>query len=330
MSTLFSFLLANLFSTTAENVETLPLAVELAEQTNDLDVVVISDLNGSYGSLEYGKRVHFAVQKIITEKPDVVLITGDMVAGQKPNLNYRGMWRSFHRAVTKPLHEAGIPVMVTPGNHDASAYKKYANERRIFAKEWIKYKPDVEYIDDTHYPYRYAFMMEDTLFVSLDDTRAGSLGAEQELWLDEILATDAENKVVYGHLPLYPFAKKKVNEVIGDPYVEQLFNKHGVDIFISGHHHAYYPGQRGNLQLLSTPCLGSGARQLINSERSPSRGYVSFTIHNGELEELEAWSGKGLSKPIDRKTLPFYVGTEEFQIWRDDLVLQHEKWHPSH
>ena len=105
----------------------LPLLVLLsgAAPPVPLRVVVISDLNGSYGSTTYAARVADAVEVIVEMRPDLVISTGDMVAGQRqPHLTeaeVRAMWAAFHRTVTAPLEAAGIPLAVTPGNHDASA-----------------------------------------------------------------------------------------------------------------------------------------------------------------------------------------------------------------
>ena len=49
----------------------------------ELHVIVIADLNSSYGSTDYRADVHRAVDEIIARRPDVVLTTGDMVAGQR-------------------------------------------------------------------------------------------------------------------------------------------------------------------------------------------------------------------------------------------------------
>ena len=60
----------------------------LTRAAGALDVVVISDLNGSYGSVRYDARVKNAVARIIEMDPDLVISTGDMVAGQrKPHLS---------------------------------------------------------------------------------------------------------------------------------------------------------------------------------------------------------------------------------------------------
>ena len=70
-------------------------------------IVIISDINGSYGSTEYHSRVHNAVEAIIKLKPDLVISAGDMVAGQKQPLldqeHLDRMWASFNRVVADPL-----------------------------------------------------------------------------------------------------------------------------------------------------------------------------------------------------------------------------------
>jgi len=42
-------------------------------------------------------------------------------------------------------------------------------------------------------------------------------------------------------------------------------------VHISGHHHAYFPGHRGQLELLHTGALGSGPRPLLNSNLAPQK-----------------------------------------------------------
>ena len=79
-----------------------------------LEIVVISDLNGPYGQIGLNPRVRVAVARIIECKPDLVISTGDMVAGQQPypkldDQALHNMWTEFHRTVTEPLAAAGIP-----------------------------------------------------------------------------------------------------------------------------------------------------------------------------------------------------------------------------
>lgn len=283
-------------------------------------IVVLSDLNGSYGSTEYSSTVHAAVSRVIAMNPDLVLSTGDMVAGQMAGLDYEAMWDGFHAAVSDRLATAGIPFAVTPGNHDASAYSSFAMERSTFVAEWQVRRPDLEFVDDAHYPLRYAFRLGPALFVSLDDTTVGHLGSEQMSWLEDLLIThDAAVKIVYGHVPLYPFAVGRETEYIGDANLENMLNRHEVDLFLSGHHHAYYPGRRGSLRLVSMACQGSGPRALIGGDGSVSRSILLFEIDADGIHELDAYGGSGYDQPIARATLPPYVNEGELRIDRDDL-----------
>lgn len=277
-----------------------------------LRVAVLSDLNGSYGSTEYGRSVHAAVQHLIQDPPDLVLITGDMVAGQAPGLDYEAMWLGFQRAVTTPLLEAGVPIAVTPGNHDASGYARFAEERAIFVRTWSgALRAPLAYLDDEHYPLRYSFEMGDALFIALDATTAAPLDAEQRQWVAEQLAQHAPThpvRVVFGHLPIHPFAEGRENEILADAALEQLFEAHDVDLYLSGHHHAYFPGQKNNVGYVSMPCLGGGPRRLVGLETRSALGLVRFEVASSALQSLDAYPAPSFLDPIDRRSLPDRVG----------------------
>lgn len=292
-------------------------------ERNELHVIVISDLNGSYGSLDYRQDVHRAVEEIIARRPDVVLSTGDMVAGQREGLDYRGMWQGFHEAVTIPLKEAGIPFLITPGNHDGAGTPRFAHERAIFVDEWEIHRPKVTFVDDTHYPTRYSAVVGPVFFISLDSTTVGPLSRDQMRWLEVQLkrAANYPVKIVFGHVPLYAVAYNKQREIIGDPALEALFNKHGVQAYISGHHHAYYPGARGSLRLVSMPCLGSGLRRLIATNQGYSpRGFVEFVAAEGGLYDLDSWKGPDFKEVVSRDELPAKIGLAKGPLVRDDLL----------
>ena len=294
----------------------------LLAHAEPLDVIVISDLNSSYGSVSYNDEIHDSVQYIIDQRPDLVLVTGDMVAGQKEGLPYEAMWSVFHNAVTIPLEEHNIPIFVTPGNHDASGYMKYAMERSIFVEEWLAFTPDVEFITGSNYPLYYAFVAENTLFVSLDNTRPGSLGSEQTQWLDQVLEQPYQNKIVFGHLPTVPFVERKKNEYLMQPDINPLFQEHNVDLYISGHHHAYYPGTYQSLSMLSMPCLGSGSRHLFDSETQSHKGIVELQIHNRRIT-YEGLNAADNFSVIPRSSLPEVLDTPLGLIYRDDIPRSH-------
>ncbi|MDX9724676.1 MAG: metallophosphoesterase, partial [Myxococcota bacterium] len=107
---------------------------------------IISDVNGSYGSTHYSEDVDQAVDRIIELAPDLVVCTGDMVAGQSQGLDYASMWEAFHESVSDRLFDASIPLAVCPGNHDASAFPQYALERLHFRNAWKHRVPELKYL----------------------------------------------------------------------------------------------------------------------------------------------------------------------------------------
>ncbi len=121
-----------------------PLAT-VASENPRLRIAVISDLNHSYGSIGYDPPVRSAIKRVIELKPDVVLCTGDMIAGQRtaPKLNRKrleAMWQAFHETVTLPLRNTGIPFAPSAGNHDASASPGFQLERDVYREQWEKNK----------------------------------------------------------------------------------------------------------------------------------------------------------------------------------------------
>jgi 3',5'-cyclic AMP phosphodiesterase CpdA len=144
-------------------------------------MAVISDMNGAYGSTLYRPEVSAAVEKVIALKPDLVLSTGDMVAGQRAGLDYAAMWSSFHRIVSDPIAQAQLSFAVTPGNHDASAFSEFVGERAMFQKSWrgrqeksLEANSKSRCLDCSKFPFRYSLTVGDVLVLALDATRPGA------------------------------------------------------------------------------------------------------------------------------------------------------------
>jgi len=293
-----------------------------ASLAGPLLLVVISDLNSSYGSTTYNPRITTAINRIIEMKPDLVISTGDMVAGQRrPHLSkkeVRAMWASFHKTVSDPLAKAGIPFAVTPGNHDASAYGGFKRERQIFRDEWSKRKPDLAYVDDDNYPFFYAFDLQGVRFVSLDATTLGPLRDGQDERLKG-LATDGRLLVTFSHLPLWPVAQGREKEIIGDKALEALFLRLDVQMHLSGHHHAYYPGRKDGMLYVAQANLGGTARKLIGETR---KGPASFTVLEFEADgqvKVSALRAPDFRTEVDLKDLPKQIQFGDAALTRMDL-----------
>jgi acid phosphatase type 7 len=290
-----------------------------------LRVVVLSDLNGAYGSTSYSSTVKAAVSAATgTLKPDLVVITGDMVAGQQAGLNYNAMWSAFHAAVTTPLLAAGIPVAVTPGNHDGSAYSSFAAERAIFEQQWkaAARVPKVTFIDKTHYPLYYSFTLKGVFFLSLDATTVGPLPSAVRTWVAAQLAAAKSYpiKIAFGHVPLFPVTVGRETEVLGDAPLASVFAQNGLTLLLTGHHHGYYPGVSSKVHQISQPCVGDGPRPLIGTSAATPQGLVRIDITNGKVSSIEALRGATFSQILPRSTLPASLKYGSSTLVRDDLA----------
>lgn len=319
-------------SATARTLGTfLPLAMLLlaglgASAEAGLRIAVISDMNGAYGSTGYRPTVNRAIARILEIRPDLVVSTGDMVAGQRrPHLSrseVERMWSAFHAEVSEPLAAAGIPLVVTPGNHDASAYPGFAQERDIFEQQWSKRPPSVSFLDKTGYPFRYAFAANDVLFVSLDVTRIGPLSAEAMDWLRDLLEAHGaafKHRVVFSHLPLWPVAHGRETEHIGDPEMQATLEDLGIDLYLSGHHHAFYPGAKGGVTFVAQACLGAGPRRLLGAASRAPRGFALVEFSDDTLH-ITALTGEDMATPLDWRTLPPRISSPVSDLVRADLA----------
>lgn len=292
-----------------------------------LRVAVISDLNGAYGSTAYGAGVQRSVTALGRLRPDLVISTGDMVAGQRlhPVLSpdrVEAMWSAFHAVVTQPLRESGIPLAVTPGNHDASAYPLFARERGIYAEQWKQRVPSLEFVDRAGYPFHYAFAMGGVLFVSLDVTTVGAVDAAQKAWLDTLLARHGAGygyRVVFSHLPLFPFTEGRETEISADAELEALLRTHRVDLYLSGHHHAFYPGIKDGVAHIGQACLGAGPRRLLGSTGRSQRA-VTWLEFSDDGVTVGALTGAALDGRIDVKALPPRIESRLGALVRLDLA----------
>lgn len=297
--------------------------------------LVLSDLNGSSGSLQYPVEVSHAVSFARALRPDVVLIPGDMVAGQDPDLSearVRAMWESFDRTVAAPLREAGIPMVVTLGNHDGIAEQRFARDRRIAAEYWRDRtgRHALPFVEREHFPHRYTVRFGD-VFVAVWDATHGGAAADEDLveWLEDALdsgdAEEASHRVVLAHVPLYDVSAPPSypGNVLEDAdALRERLEEWGATMMVSGHHHAYYPGRRGTLELMHAGSLGSYPRAL-RGDRAPARKSITvldFYRDSVHVAGFDIDSATGSATPIALESLPRVICAESGWVARRDLV----------
>lgn len=295
-------------------------AVALGQQLNQesknraIKILLISDLNDSYGSVTYSKDVHDVVQNIKQIQPDIILCGGDMVAGQKSSLaksRLDSMWSAFDHSVLNPIYQLGIPFGFTMGNHDASP--NYVLDRAASFEFWNanKHKTNLTYVDDTHYPYYFSYVKNNIFFISWDAS-SSVVPEEVKVWMQGQLAlpvaTQARARIVLGHLPLYAIvaAKNKRGEVLEQADATLVFFKaNNVDMYISGHQHAYYPATKEQVTLLNAGCLGGGPREILGHSAKASKAYAVLEL--SKRQKIESIKITGYEPVTNRHILLEYL-----------------------
>jgi hypothetical protein len=263
------------------------VSAPLAAQT----IAFISDLNGRYGSSSYDGRVTDAIDTIVKLQPDLVICGGDMVAGQKqPKLDrdrLEQMWQGFNNTVADPLRRAGIPLAVTAGNHDGSAFPEFALERRQFDLQWRGRVPEVDILPGSEWPRRYAARMGSVLLLAFDGTLPGRLPDTERLFLERMLqqyGNSATATIVFSHLPMWPLTRGREHEIIDDPDLLALLHRSGVDVYASGHHHAFFAGtDDAGMVHLGIGALGGNARAFSGTGSRQPFSFALLTLEGGEV-----------------------------------------------
>ncbi|MBQ9242945.1 MAG: metallophosphoesterase [Proteobacteria bacterium] len=290
-----------------------------------LRLAVVADMNGSYGTDLYDAEVVKGIDMIIEDKPDIVINAGDMVAGQKPKLDYRKMWKGFHANVTQRLLDAGILMAQAPGNHDASAYPKYAKEREIYIDEWNQRKPALDYVDDSPYPLSYSFMLKGVFFVALDATTLDPLPDETYDWLEKQLANNPSKyrPVVFFHVPLFPITTIKPTEILRDDRLPPLFEKYHVQLVLTGHQQAYFPAKLNGVTYVHSGALGGGPRPVRQNNGIAPKTLTFVNIYpNSEpyIDTRLIAGGKG--EHFNHNLLPTYIVFGNKILPRADVSLE--------
>ncbi len=303
----------------------------------DVRLLVISDLNSAYGSTDYDPEVDKGMALIPFWQPDLVLCGGDMVAGQKSTLSekqIRAMWAAFDDHITAPLRRAKLPFGFTIGNHDASSSLGakgnfiYQKERDLAIEYWNDptHDPGVQFVDRFEFPFYYTFEYKDIFFLVWDGS-SSRIPKEKLDWVEKTLASSkaqaAKMRVLLGHLPLYGIAvgrNEPGNVMDNADRLRAMLERYKVHTYISGHQHAYYPGHRGNLQLLHLGLLGSGPRPLIDSSprRLKSLTVLDINFNSPELTTYTTYDIQTL-KVIQYEQLPRFLAGHNGIVLRRDV-----------
>lgn len=305
----------------------------------DVRLAVISDLNGVYGSTDYDPDVDKAMTLLPFWQPDMVVCSGDMVAGQDPTLSeeqLNAMWAAFDDHVAAPLRQANVPYGFTIGNHDASGAKSisggflFDRERSVASDYWNDpaHDPGIKFVDRNEFPFYYTFTFNDIFFLAWDGS-SFQIPQDKLDWVEKALespeAQSAKLKILLGHLPLYAITvgRNTPGEVMDNAdQLREMLERHQVHTYISGHHHAYYPAHKGNLQLLHMGILGSGPRPFVESQLPPRKALTIMDINftSSDLTTYTTYDMQTLEL-IEFEQLPRFIAGHNGMVLRRDVEM---------
>ena len=297
-------------------------------ERGDRRLALISDLNGPYGSTRYSATVAKGLDLLSELKPDLVLCAGDMVAGQKLSLTdsqLEAMWSSFQSTVLNPLLQQGIGMVPTMGNHDASSQR--TDSRYVFARErnqaetfWERQKNrlGLEFVDANQYPFQFS-VRQPGLFIVVVDASSADVDRGQQQWLEHALSSESRSFndccVVMGHLPLTAISvgRDRSGECIENAMqLTDLMQRHRVDLYLSGHHHAWYPGELKGQRLLSLGAMGNGPRRLLGTQRTSDPSLTLLDLFPATKTVLETTFSLKTLEPISLNSLPKQLSSKSF------------------
>lgn len=137
-------------------------------------------------------------------QPDLILCSGDMIAGQKPSLTQaqiRAMWKAFDTQIAQPIRNLNIPFGFTIGNHDASSAIApnnkflFQQERDLAVEYWQnpKHNSGVKFLDRNQFPFYYTFE-EDNIFFLVWDGSSSRIPKDKLSWVEKALHQKKHNR----------------------------------------------------------------------------------------------------------------------------------------
>jgi len=199
------------------------------------------------------------INRIIENKPDLVLNTGDLVETGSVS----SLWDIFFNT-TKNLIKS-VPYYPELGNHEGNSQNYYD----------LFYLPTGGGSNNEEW---YSFNYGNTHIIALDSNVRYS--GEQLTWLEKDLAQAADKAqwiFVFFHHPPYSSSSHGSEFATLTDWIN-LFEKYKVDMVFNGHDHIYERSLSNNIQYIVTGS-GGAPQYTINQRPNPKQIYAEQALH---------------------------------------------------
>jgi hypothetical protein len=233
------------------------------------------------------------------------------------------MWRGFETSVLQRLQKAGIPLLPAIGNHDGSP--DFPADRAAVSRFWtpIRSRLGLAFVDASQFPFRYT-VLQDGIFWLVWDASSAHVPEDQLVWAQQQLASTqaqtARARFVVGHLPLVGVGqgKDRPGEVLDrGSELQALMENARVQAYISGHHHVWFSGRRGQLDLIQLGALGSGPRRLLDVDGSPQQTFTLLEMDGVRDAIRETTYAVSSGEPLAWSILPARLNTRAGELQRN-------------
>lgn len=283
-----------------------------------------------------GKLTHYTPQivqafrdELLQSRPDAVVLSGDLTLNGS-NESHRDMM-----ALLQPLQQAGIPVLVIPGNHDSTGtafrftHAGALEHDGMEDDEFITAYADFGYnsaLSRDSVSFSYTYALRPDVWLLLLDVNAnhtyGVIRDETLVWLEQqlqaaqeagalVISITHQNLLV--HHPLFVFGYQINNA----GKLLELYKQYGVRLNLSGHMHLQHIAEKDGITDIATSALPVWPNQY---------GWVTITDreirYDARRTDVAGWAeAQGITDDdlldFDHYSLTFFDATT-----RDKLARQ--------
>ncbi|MEO0771233.1 MAG: metallophosphoesterase, partial [Cyanobacteria bacterium J06649_4] len=201
-------------------------------------------------------------------------------------------------------------------------------DRQATTKFWEGHQSDTDlsFIEASGFPYYYSFKQND-IFYLIWDASSANVPPEQVAWADRAHASaeaqSAKLRIAMGHLPLYAVSQRRdrAGEYLNQAdELRTVLERHNVHTYISGHHHAYFPGKAGNLNTLHCGALGSGPKSLLNTTTAAFQTLTILDIFLDRAETVYTTYNMNTKEVVNPDALPRLIVGPNGRELRQDVM----------
>ncbi len=301
---------------------TLTLTLLLSAMTDDVfRFAVVGDRTGSAQDQVFEEIIN----EVALLDPDFVMCVGDLIEGYATDTTIMyAQWDS----ILQTIETLPCKFYFVAGNHEI----QNETDRAIYEEK-------------TGVKRYYSFDYANSHFIVLDNTmtywtRPQEMDTEQLEWLDKDLEKhkQADNIFVFYHIPTYIYA---VRDNTTDT-LAQIFEKYGVDVVFTGHHHEYSylnqnmieyinVGSSGGGMSTNDPARGHFYHYLMVSVRGQERSIAVLKKESAMLRNVVTLSDIGTIRRLDEEaiTMNDYVVSDDAKNMSQALTVTIENIGPD-